>query len=216
MGRVRVALIIGGLSVVLVAGCDGGGGGRTELTRAESPGEGMTDTQDEEGEESQRSKPSGDHVETCGEGSIYLNAKEKRLLELHNEARKQRGLELLCPQPTLTKAARSHSKDMIENDYFAHTTPGGESIGERLKRFGYVPEKNSGYTYWKVGGNIAWYSNADVEPAKIFEGWMNSSGHRHSILEEAFRQIGVGTHTGAYERHENSIMITANFGVRRR
>ena len=207
MGRIRVALAIGIFLVVLVAGCGGGGGG---------PGEGTPATQDEGGKESHGPTPSGGRVETCGGGSIYLNAKEKRLLEMHNEAREQRDLESLCPQPILTKAARSHSKDMIENDYFAHSTPGGESLGERLKRFGYVPEKDSGYASWRVGGNIAWFSNDDVEPSKVFEGWMNSSGHRHNILQEDFRQIGVGTHTGKYGGHESSIMITANFGVRRR
>jgi uncharacterized protein YkwD len=77
---------------------------------------------------------------------------------------------------------------MIENDYFAHSTPGGESIAERLKRFGYVPEENSGYTSWRVGGNIAWYSDADVEPSKVFENWMNSSDHRPNILEGDSRQ----------------------------
>jgi uncharacterized protein YkwD len=212
---IRIALVMGVFLVVLVAGCDGGEAGQTELTGAGSPGEGMSATQDEGGKESHDPTSSGGRVETCGGGSIYLNAKEKRYLELHNEAREQRGLESLCLQPTLTKAARSHSKDMIENDYFAHSTPGGESLGERLKRFGYVPEKNSGFTFWRVGGNIAWSSNADVEPSKIFEGWMNSSSHRHNILEEDFRQVGVGTHTGEYTRHESSIMITTDFGVRR-
>lgn len=77
----------------------------------------------------------GARVETCDGGSIRLNAAENRLVELHNEARTQRGLEPLCVNPTLTEAARSHSEDMIEKDYFAHTFPGGESLGERLKRF---------------------------------------------------------------------------------
>ena len=207
MGRIRIAPVIVILLVVLVARCGGGGG---------SPGEDTLATRDEGGKESHGPTPSGGRVETCGGGSIYLNAKEKRLLEMHNEAREQRGLESLCPQPILTKAARSHSKDMIENDYFDHSTPGGESPGERLKRFGYVPEKDSGYASWRVGENIAWFSNDDVEPSKVFEGWMNSSGHRRTILDEGFRQIGVGTHTGKYERHESAIMITANFGVRRR
>ena len=102
---------------------------------------------------------------------------------------------------------------MIEKDYFAHTAPDGETLGGRLKRFGYTPE---GYQYWKVGGNIAWHSNSAVEPDKIFEGWMNSPGHRKNILTEDFRQIGIGTYTGQYKSYEQSIMYTADFGVRRR
>ncbi len=154
----------------------------------------------------------GLRVRTCDGGSIRLNAAEKRLLELHNEARTQRGLEPLCVDPTLTEAARAHSEDMIEKDYFAHTTPGGGSLGERLKRFGYTPE---GYRFWKVGGNIAWHSGAEPEPENMFEGWMNSPPHRHNILEEDFRQIGIGTASGEYKSFEHSVMYTADFGVRR-
>jgi len=154
----------------------------------------------------------GGPVETCEGGSTRLSAAENELLKLHNEAREQRGLEPLCLQPTLTEAARAHSEDMIEEDYFAHTAPSGETLGERLKRFGYTPQ---GYRYWKVGGNIAWHSGPEPEPRAMFEGWMDSPGHRANILDEDFRQIGIGTHAGQYEGYEESVMYTADFGVRR-
>lgn len=161
----------------------------------------------------QEDKASGGvRVETCDGGSIRLNAAENRLVELHNEARKQRGLEPLCVNPTLTEAARAHSEDMIAKDYFAHASPSGGSLGERLKRFGYTPE---GYRFWKVGGNIAWHSGAKPQPENMFEGWMNSPPHRHNILEEDFRQIGIGTAAGEYKSYEDSMMYTADFGVRR-
>lgn len=38
---------------------------------------------------------SGGRAETREGGSLYLSAEEKRILELHNQARKRRGLELL-------------------------------------------------------------------------------------------------------------------------
>lgn len=151
-------------------------------------------------------------VQTCDGGSIRLNAAENRLVELHNEARTQRGLEPLCVNPTLTQAARAHSQDMIDKDYFAHTSPSGETLGGRLKRFGYTPE---GYHFWKVGGNIAWHSGPEPKPEKMVEGWMNSPPHRHNILDEDFRQIGIGTAAGEYKSFEESVMYTADFGVRR-
>ncbi len=160
----------------------------------------------------QKASGGGREVRTCDGGSILLNAAENRLVGLHNESRTQRGLEPLCVNPTLTEAARAHSRDMIEGDYFAHATPGGATLGDRLKRFGYTPE---GYRFWKVGGNIAWHSGAEPQPENMFEGWMNSPPHRHNILEEDFRQIGVGTAAGEYKNHEDSVMYTAQFGVRR-
>ena len=56
---------------------------------------------------------------------------------LHNRARKDRGLRPLCVDLRLTRAARSHSQEMIERDYFSHSSCDGESTDERLKRFGY-------------------------------------------------------------------------------
>lgn len=119
----------------------------------------------------------------------------------------------MCVNPALTEAARAHSEDMIEADYFAHAAPDGESLGERLKRFGYTPED---YGFWKVGGNIASHSGPEPAPEAMFEGWMDSPGHRANILDEDFEQIGIGTHAGRYEGYEESVMYTADFGVRRR
>ena len=71
-------------------------------------------------------------VRTCTGGSIALKANEKRSLDLHNNARKSRGLRALCVHPALQRAARAHSADMINRDYFSHG-----SVGTRLKRYGY-------------------------------------------------------------------------------
>ena len=213
--RYVLVLLILGLMVLPTAAC--GGEDRADGPDGNGPEEAAATegTQAVAGEEvraSTASADSGGRVETCDGGSIRLYAAEERLLELHNEARRQRGLEPLCLQPTLTEAARAHSEDMIEEDYFAHTAPGGETLGERLKRFGYTPE---GYRYWKVGGNIAWHSGPEPEPEEMFEGWMDSPGHRANILDEDFRQIGIGTYAGQYESYEESVMYTADFGVRR-
>lgn len=215
MQHIRVLLIVG-LMVLLAAGCSGEGArigdpdgnasdraGATESTRAIAGEKEVTISTD---------PAAGGRVETCGGDDIYLNATEKKLLGLHNEARKERGLKPFCVHPTLTEAARAHSEDMIEQDYFAHATPSGESLGERLRRFGYTAK---GYSYWKVGGNIAWHSGPRPEPENMFNGWMNSPHHRVNILSEDFRQIGLGTYAGAYKSYEESVMYTAEFGVRR-
>jgi uncharacterized protein YkwD len=197
-------MLMAGLAVLLLAtGCGGRGNGAEESVSTKKP---------EHREQDSEERSGGYLVETCGGSSIRLDAPEKVLLKLHNEARRQRGLESLCLEPALVEAARAHSRDMMERDYFAHTSPDGETLGERLKRFGYTPE---GYGYWKVGGNIAWHSGSEPQPENMFEGWMDSEGHRDNILSEDFRQIGIGTYTGQYKSYEESIMYTADFGVRR-
>ena len=55
-------------------------------------------------------------VKICNGGSITLGVKEERTLMLHNETRAEHGLESLCINPVLTRAALSHSKEMVEKD----------------------------------------------------------------------------------------------------
>jgi uncharacterized protein YkwD len=123
---------------------------------------------------------------------------------LHNETRADYGLEPLCIDPVLTRAARSHSKEMIEKDYFSHYSYDGEGVGSRLRRFGYD---------WSVcGENIAGGYGSPGEPDSIFELWINSTHHRANILDGRFQQVGVGTYTGSYKGMEGYTMYTVDFG----
>lgn len=146
-------------------------------------------------------------VKTCSGGSITLRAKEKRTLALHNKARTDRGLKPLCVNAKLTRAARSHSREMIEKDYFSHNSYNGESAGIRLsRRFGYD---------WSVcGENIAGGYGTSGEPDPIFKLWMNDPPHKANILDGRFRQVGVGTHTGNYKGKDGYTMYTVDFGSR--
>jgi uncharacterized protein YkwD len=156
----------------------------------------------------------GGKVHKCGGGRIFLNEKEKKTFALHNQVRREHNLPTFCVHPKLQRAARSHSRDMIRRDYFSHNTRGkGETFDERIKRFGYT---SKGYSFYLIGENIAYGSGSYGEPDKIMRAWMRSDGHRHNILKEKFREIGVGTHTGEYKGIERVTMYTADFGVRRR
>ncbi len=143
-------------------------------------------------------------VKTCSGGNIDLGVKEERTLVLHNEARADYGLEPLCINPVLTRAARSHSREMVEKDYFSHYSDDGEGVGARLRRFGYD---------WSVcGENLAGGYGNPGEPDSVFELWTNSTHHRANILDRRFRQVGVGTYTGIYKGIEEYTMYTVDFG----
>ena len=47
------------------------------------------------------------------------------------------------------------------------------------------------------------------------DAWMKSEGHRHTILNENYREIGIGTRTGEYKGVRGVTMYTVDFGVRR-
>ena len=127
----------------------------------------------------------------------------QRMLELHNRAREARGISPLKANADLAEAALSHSKEMVEKDYFSHDSANGEPFTERLKR--------AGYEYQRAGENIAWSSRASVE--RIFAMWMNSPGHKRNILNPAFKEVGFGLERGEF-KGRTVRMWTADLGHR--
>jgi uncharacterized protein YkwD len=143
----------------------------------------------------------GGYASRCGGGKIFLFATEMRLLTLHNNARKNHGLKPFCVHPALQEAARAHSEDMIEHDYYDHTTRGkNESACARIHRFGY----RSSYCAENIGYNPT--------PEGVFLSWMRSSIHRRNILDERFHEIGIGAFTGDYSDSKTT-MYTVDFGA---
>lgn len=155
----------------------------------------------------------GGYVQKCGGGEILLNEQEQMVFALHNQVRTEHGLRPFCVHPRLQEAARAHSQEMIDKDYAAHESFNGETVKQRLKRFGYGFSR---YSYYAYGENIAWGSGSQGSPERAFDFWMNSPDHRPNILSKTFRQIGVGARTGDFQTYGESTTYTVDFGVRRR
>lgn len=146
-------------------------------------------------------------VRGCTGTNVTLYTNEKRMLDLHNRTRVDRGLPRLCVHPALQRAARAHSQDMINRDYFSHNTKGsGKTFATRIKE--------AGYRYRTAGENIAGGSGSLGSPDSIFKAWMNSSGHRANILNRSFREIGIGAAAGNYQGTNGYTMWTADLGAR--
>ena len=79
-------------------------------------------------------------------------------------------------------AARRHSKDMADNNYFEHDSQDGTNFGDRMSREGF-----SGASPW--GENIA-AGNGSAE--SILTQWMNSPGHCQNIMDSRYHVIGIG------------------------
>lgn len=144
----------------------------------------------------------------CGGGKIQLTADEKRTFDLHNKYRRNNGVRQLCVHPRLQRAARAHSADMLRRDYFSHDTKGrNESSCERMRRYGYR---------WRAcAENISYGSGKKGAPANTMKRWKDSLGHRRNILNNRYREVGVGVRKGTYERSRNVKMYTVDFGSRR-
>ncbi len=121
--------------------------------------------------------------------SVSLNSYEQQLVKCINHERTSRHLAKLRVNAKLVNAARSHSADMGEQQYFDHDSLSGETWSQRIVHHGYTRE---GYRTWKTGENIAWGCGLYSSPVAIVDSWMKSSMHRAVILTKDFRDLGVG------------------------
>ena len=82
----------------------------------------------------------------------------------------------------IREAARKHSLDMGEQDYFEHDSLDGRTFSDRMSEEGFM-----GAFPW--GENIAaGQRTADA----VVQGWMESDGHCANIMNPAFNTIGIG------------------------
>jgi uncharacterized protein YkwD/chitodextrinase len=110
-----------------------------------------------------------------------LSSQESEVFDLVNQERAIVGLSPLSWDDRLFDAARGHSEDMAEQNYFSHDSLDGRSFSDRITE--------AGYPWNTCGENIALgYST----PQAVMNAWMNSPGHRNNILGSYFCDIGVG------------------------
>jgi uncharacterized protein YkwD len=139
-----------------------------------------------------------------------LKAVQAALLCLHNQIRSERGLPQLKSNAKLAKAALRHSTEMVDQGFFDHTSPDGDTFVDRILRAGYV-KRNAG---WSLGENLAWGTGELSTAASIMRSWMNSPGHKANILKRGYREIGIGIRLGVPSDDEVGATVTAAFGAR--
>lgn len=109
----------------------------------------------------------------------------QEVLDLVNKERSKQGLKALELSNKLDNLAVMKAKDMVNKNYFDHTSPTYGSPFNMLQTYG--------VTYRSAGENIA---AGQKTPQEVMTAWMNSSGHRANILNKDYTQLGVGKATG--------------------
>jgi uncharacterized protein YkwD len=140
------------------------------------------------------------------DGKAELDGTERAIVRAINRQRADNGLGGLKTSGGLAKAADYHSWEMLDANYFAHTSRDGGSFDARVRRFA---NHNS------VGETLAWLSNCGSGSArKVVRMWMDSPGHRAILLSSAFRRVGIGKRSGSLGSG-SACVVTADFGSRR-
>lgn len=109
-----------------------------------------------------------------------------QILDLTNIIRYRHGINPVQWDDKTSIVAYNHSKEMNLEDYFSHQSPNTGGLADRLVE-GEVP-------YQLAGENIA---ARYVDGIAAVEGWLNSEGHRDTLLNGKFTHLGVGV----FEKH---------------
>ncbi len=141
------------------------------------------------------------------------NAYEQYILETINTEREKVGAQPLAFNGYLNDASEDHSAWMDATDTLSHTGAGGSSPYDRMIDAGYVFSS----TFRAYGENIAGLSLRSpsdyIDEIDIVHSFfMGSSGHRANILNNTFREIGIGFTVGHYTSYD-SIFITQDFAA---
>jgi uncharacterized protein YkwD len=150
--------------------------------------------------------PAGTAAACSGAGSRSASsAKYSEAVRcLLNQQRAQARLAPLTPDRRLARAARRFSQTMVREHFFAHVSPAGSTMDQRVRAAGY-----SGRT---TGETIGWGSGSLAAPAAIVQGWMDSPPHRAIIMDGRFREVGLGVAAGSPAGTGDAVTVTANFG----
>jgi len=109
-----------------------------------------------------------------------LTADEQETLDLINAERTAAGLAPLSVDAEVQNVARAKAQDMVDNNYFSHTSPTYGSPFDMMKSFG--------IKYKAAGENIAGNSSN----SGAVKAWMNSEGHKANILSNNYNYTGLG------------------------
>ncbi len=117
----------------------------------------------------------------AGTAPTVNSSYEERVVQLVNIERQKNGLPSLHLDRAISDVARTKSRDMAVNNYFAHYSPTYGMASDMLLKFGIT------WSTW--GENIA--SGQDT-PEIVVSEWMHSPTHKANILSPNFTFIGVG------------------------
>lgn len=115
---------------------------------------------------------------------------------LTNAFRVCHGLTPFLWSEQAAEAARLHSQDMVDNDYFEHKSLDGRTSGERMEA--------QGISWHFASENIFTGGTLGIDAYNV---WVNSEGHRNNMLSDR-QNLGVGA---AYDSAGYGLYMTQDF-----
>ena len=115
-----------------------------------------------------------------------INSFELEVIKAINEVRTEYGLTPLLLNPELSLAARFHSQEMTDLNFFSHQS---HIYGRPIDRANIFGHSNAQEGFYGIGENLF---RGLATPGGVVRSWMNSPGHRSMILNSDATSIGIG------------------------
>jgi uncharacterized protein YkwD len=120
------------------------------------------------------------------------DALAQKIFDLVNKVRVDNGLDELSWNDDLALAAKLHSQDMAEHNYFDHDTPEGLSPTDRAEQLSdQLPCDGVGENIVEGGSHYGQFSDNSIASGSI-QAWLLSESHRENILTPFYKLSGVG------------------------
>jgi len=100
--------------------------------------------------------------------------------DLINQYRREKGLKPLKLNPSLTEAAKEHSRDLAKWDRISHYGSDGSNPWDRVKRTGYKAKL--------AAENVG---TGQVSFDEVLRGWKESAGHNKNLLLGDAQEMGL-------------------------
>lgn len=119
-----------------------------------------------------------------------------QLLAETNTKRQNLGLAPLELNTQLSDAAAAKAKNMFEKNYWAHTSPDGDTPWQFIL--------GANYRYTLAGENLA---KNFSDSHSVVEAWMASPTHRDNIIKPGYREMGFAVVNGILGEEETTLVV---------
>jgi uncharacterized protein YkwD len=158
--------------------------------------------------------PAAAHRATCKNATARPGTVSKAKLReavdcLINKARARRDVGQLKPNSDLDHLGQGHSRLMVKRHCFRHRCGDEASVKQRFEASPYV----KGASAFRYSEELGY----ETTPKQLVLRILGSKTHRAVVLDGAFRDIGVGVHTGAPVKHVDAskfMTYTIELGAR--
>jgi len=130
---------------------------------------------------------------------FFADITKSALENFTNQARQSNGLKPLVENQKLEQAAQLKAENMVQNQYFDHTSPSGITPW-----FWFL---KAGYNYKYAGENLA---IGFFDSKEVYDAWLNSPSHKDNILNPNYTEVGIAVLNG-FGRN-NTIVVVQEFG----